>query len=204
MIVPRFGYSTEHVVQPACLPTVGHRATGLSIVIEIAVHIDFIAQTIGREILEQYDVDDLPAAAHIELARGAADNLYVVNLIRGNAIHLTAGLIVFACGSLAIDQDLAATTATAQPSATIATALTGPSGILIRASCGRAYAGNTVQHVLDGDRIKLREVGGRIHYRGFFAYIVLGEKRRRYTKKQKKSRKSACYCTRRKILTAHR
>src|SRR5690606_33027327 len=151
VVVAGFGLCAEHKAEVSESATVGDGATGLHLVVQIAVRIDLIGDAGVVHRLQQHHVDHLAAATDVQLAGSATNNFDVVHLCSTDPRQGAAGLIILACHALAIDQDLLATAAP-QP-ATAARALRH-----VHVAGGRAYSGDAVEHVLRGHRRPFAEI----------------------------------------------
>ena len=140
--------------------------------IEVAVHVGFKTQTVRRKLLKQHNVYYLAAAAHIKLAGGAANDLYIVNLLSGNACHLATSLIILASCSFAVNDYLTAAAA-AKASATITASLTRTSKASSTASRRAANPRYTIQHILCGNRVEFSEIARRIDHGRILAHVIL-------------------------------
>ncbi len=85
-VVAWLASGSKKIIEPAALTAQRQGASGAEVLILIAIDTRLVGDAVGRDGLGENDVHDLAAASHIEVARGAADDLELANLGCGDSV----------------------------------------------------------------------------------------------------------------------
>ena len=161
--IARLGRGAEQVTQGAALAGPGDGAARVQRAVEVMVDVHFRRNAGTGFRFQKNDVDDLRAAAHVQIAGSAADDLDVLHLIGRNAGQLGIAFVFLAGDAAAVDQNLIS--ASAQTATIGATGTAGAAIVAATAHC-QVDARDAVQHVIHGIGFVLgEEVGGIAHRR---------------------------------------
>ena len=113
----------------------------------------------------------MPAAAHVQISAGAANQFNVVNLVGVNSGQLKLRIIVFSGSALTVNQNLrtaAPAAKSATPPAGITVGATGQTKSSTTATASHIDPGDTIDHVHRGYRRPLREIACLVNDCGVF------------------------------------